>query len=57
MTLPSAPRSTLMVVEDDTARTMDDAERDRDLVALEDAEHELADLEAELGGADDATAT
>jgi hypothetical protein len=28
------------------------AERDRDLVALEDAERELADLEEELGGAD-----
>jgi hypothetical protein len=30
------------------------AERDRDLVALEDAERELADLEEELGGTDDA---
>ena len=32
------------------------AERDRDLVALEDAERELADLEEELGGADGAAA-
>jgi hypothetical protein len=32
------------------------AERDRDLVALEDAERELADLEEELGGTDGAAA-
>jgi hypothetical protein len=45
------PRPTLGDVEPDSA---DGAERDRDLVALEDAERELADLEEELGGADGA---
>jgi len=38
----------------DRADRAEGAERDRDLVALEDAERELADLEEELGGADGA---
>lgn len=66
MTSPSAPARTptLQGVEPPvTDRAVTDpalsdpaegAERDRDLVALEDAERELADLEEELGGTDDA---